>query len=223
MRRRDRQAPRRLTASRLARPALFGLAAVGALTGCITGERPTLIDRPAIDDPAAQAVIDRLGTASSGEFTATYEITPTRTGTATTAQVVQAGTRRRVTVGEIDYLSDGTVNRTCENNDRGCVDFIDDARISDLNITHRFWGDAFRARLELDASRRVGFSEASDGTIAGAPAACVDIPVPSSAELSGVVQYCALDAGPLARYVGADVRIELVEFVASASPTDFEP
>ena len=223
MRRRDRQAPRRLTASRLARPALFGLAAVGALTGCITGERPTLIDRPAIDDPAAQAVIDRLGTASSGEFTATYEITPTRTGTATTAQVVQAGTRRRVTVGEIDYLSDGTVNRTCENNDRGCVDFIDDARISDLNITHRFWGDAFRARLELDASRRVGFSEASDATIAGAPAACVDIPVPSSAELSGVVQYCALDAGPLARYVGADVRIELVEFVASASPTDFEP
>lgn len=223
MPRRDRPAPRRLSSRRPARSVLFGLAAVGALTGCFTGERPTLIDRPAIDDPASQAVIDRLGTASSGEFTATYEITPTFTDTVTTAMVMQAGTRRRITVGEIDFLSDGTVNRTCENNDRGCVDFIDDARISDLNITHRFWGDAFRARLELDASRRIGFSEASDATIAGAPAACVDIPVPSSSELSGIVQYCALDAGPLARYVGADVRIELVEFVASVSPADFDP
>ena len=223
MPRRDRPAPRRLTSGCLVRSAVIGLAAVGALTGCITGERPTLIDRPVIDDAAAQAVIDRLATASSGEFTARYEVTPTLTGTPTTATVVQAGTRRRVTVGEIDYVSDGTVNRTCENNDRGCVDFMDDARISDLNITHRFWGDAFRARLELDASRRIGFSAASNATIAGAPAACVDIPVPSSSELSGVVQYCALDAGPLARYVGADVRIELVEFVPSASPTDFDP
>ena len=182
-----------------------------------------MIDRPTIDDPAAIAVIDRLGTASSGEFTATYEITPTLTNEATTATVVQAGSRRRVTVGEVDFLTDGTVNRTCENNDRGCVAFIDDARISDLNITHRFWGDAFRARVELDASRRIGFSAASDTTIAGAPAACVDIPVPSSSELSGTVQYCALDAGPLARYIGADVRIELVEFVASTSPADFDP
>lgn len=223
MPRRDRPAPPHLSSSRLARSVLFGLASVGALTGCITGERPTLIDRPVIAEPAAQAVVDRLGTASSGEFTATYEITPTLTGTTTTARVIQAGTRRRITVGEIDYLSDGTVNRTCENNDRGCVDFIDDARISDLNITHLFWGDAFRARLELDASRRIGFSEASNVTIAGAPAACVDIPVPSSSELSGIVQYCALDAGPLARYVGADVRIELVEFVASASPIDLDP
>lgn len=193
-----------------------GLVAVGALTGCITGERPTLIERPVIDDPASQAVVDRLGTASTAEFTATYEITPTLTGEPTLATVLQAGERSRVTIGEVDFISDGTVTRTCENNERGCVDFLDDARVSDLNITHRFWGDAFRARLELDASRRVGFSAASDETIAGAPAVCVDIPVPSTSQLAGTVQYCALDAGPLARYIGADVTIELVEFSPTA-------
>lgn len=191
-------------------------------TGCLTGERPTLVERPTVDDPAVQAVLDRLGTAASAEFTARYQITSTRAGEPTDASVVQSGTRRRVTVGDVDFLSDGTVARTCENNDRGCVDFLDDARISDLNITHRFWGDAFEARLELDASRRIGFSQASEAMIADAPAACVDIPVPSSSELSGTVQYCALDAGPLARYIGADVTIELTEFSPATSPESFD-
>lgn len=197
----------------------FVAAASVLLTGCFTGQRPTLVERPVIEDPASQAVIDRLATAASAEFTATYAITPTLTGEVTNATVAQSGTRRRVTIGDVDFLSDGTVTRTCENNDRGCVDFLDDARVSDLNITHRFWGDAFQTRLELDASRRIGFAEASDEMIAGAPAACVDIPVPSTSELSGTVQYCALDAGPLARYIGADVKIELVEFTPT---TDFD-
>lgn len=203
------------------RLAVLVVGAVGVLAGCITGERPTLIERPTIDDPAARSVLDRLGTAGSAVFTATYEITPTSSAQPTTATVVQSGSRRRVTIGGVDFLTDGTVNRTCTNDDGGCVDFLDDARVSDLNLTHRFWGDAFRARLELDASRRIGFSEASDATVAGQPAACVDIPVPSSSELSGVVRYCALDAGPLARYVGADVTIELVAFEPSADPGDF--
>ena len=186
------------------------LLAGATLGGCITGERPTLVERPAVDDPAARAVLDRLSTASAAAFTATYEITPTSSGEARTATVVQADTRRQVTIGSVEFITDGTSNRTCT--DAGCVEFLDDARISDLNITHRFWGDAFAARLELDASRRIGFSAASDATIAGEPAACVDIPVPSASELSGIVQYCALDAGPLARYIGADVTIELVAF-----------
>ena len=226
-RRADRHAsPHRMAVHHMAGPsarsAALGLLAIVLSTGCMTGERPTLVERPAIDDPAAQAVLDRLGTASTAEFTATYEITPTNTGQATRATVVQSGTRRRVTIGAVDFLSDGTVTRTCENDDQGCVDFLDDARVSDLNITHGFWGEAFEARLELDASRRIGFSEASDAIIAGAPAACVDIPVPSSSQLAGTVQYCALDAGPLARYVGADVTIELIEFTPSASPDTLE-
>lgn len=186
--------------------------ALTATAGCFTGERPTLLDRPEIDDPAAQAVLDRLGLASSLEFAATYEITPTSATAATVATVVQSGGNRRVAIGEVTYVVDGTVVRTCQNDDEGCVDALDDARVSNLNVTHRFWGDAFAARLELDASRRIGFSAAGNAVIAGFPAACVDIPVPSTRELSGTVQYCALDAGVLARYVGADVTIELIEF-----------
>lgn len=200
------------------RSAAIGIVVMTGLTGCITGERPTLIERPSVDDPAAQAVLDRLGTTAGAEFTATYEITPTLTGRPTTATVVQSGTMRRVSIGDVDFISDGTVTRTCTNDDRGCVDYLDDARISDLNVTHRFWGDAFAARLELDASRRIGFSRGFDETIAGFPAACVDLQVPSTSQLSGTIQYCALDAGPLARYIGADVAIELVEFAETVAP-----
>lgn len=207
-------------AARIASRLALTVTAAGLLTGCFTGERPVLLDRTELDDPAAQAVLDRLSTAASAEFTATYEITPTNTTAATTATVSQSGSRRRVTIGDVTFISDGTVVRTCENNDRGCVDLLDDARVSNLNITHLFWGEAFRSRLELDASRRIGFSAAGNETIAGAPAACVDIPVPSAIELSGTVQYCALDDGPLARYIGADVTIELTEYVPEATDGD---
>lgn len=218
-----RPAAGRARAARSLRIEVTALVVAGVATGCFTGQRPTLVERPVIDDPTAQAVLDRLGTVPTLEFTATYQITPTQTDEATTATIVQSGTRRRVTIGDVDYLTDGSVTRTCSNDDRGCVDFLDDARVSDLNVTHRFWGDAFATRLELDASRRIGFSEPANETIAGAPAVCVTIKVPSSSSLPGSVEYCALDAGPLARYLGADVRIELVGFDLSADPASFAP
>ena len=55
-------------------------------------------------------------------------------------------------------------------------------------------------------------------TIAGQPAACVDVPVPGIGNVSAAVTYCALDAGPLARYFGADVSIELTSFSFTADP-----
>lgn len=195
------------------------LVATTATAGCFTGERPTLITRPELDDPAAQAVVDRLGLAPTIDFSATYDITPTGTGEPTVASVTQLDGRRKVTIGNVTYLADGAVTRTCQSGDQSCVDYLDDARVSDLNVTHRFWGDAFAARLEIDARRRIGFSTAGNAVIAGFPAACVDITVPSTSELSGTVQYCALDAGVLGRYVGADVNIELTDF----TPNPIDP
>lgn len=177
------------------------------------GERPTLsttpLDAGAVD-PAAVAVLDRLGRAASLEFTATYDIIPTSTGAATRATVVQDDGGRRVTIGDVTYVADGGTERTCVGDE--CVERLDDARVSDLNITHRFWGDAFAARLTVDSSRRTGFSEGSTATIAGHPAACVAVQVPAVLEVADSVQYCALDAGVLARYFGADVTIELTSF-----------
>lgn len=196
---------------------LVALGVVAATTsGCLTGPRPTLIERPVLDDAGAETVVDRLRIASTLDFRATYDITPTLTGEVTRASIEQIGNDRDITIGDIHYVTDGTVSRTCYADDTGCVDFLDDARISNLNLTHRFWGDAFAARLELDASRRIGFSTSTNATIAGLPAACVDIPVPSTTEASGTVQYCALDAGVLGRYVGADVVIELTSFTPGA-------
>lgn len=178
-----------------------------ATTGCITGERPELMPVPVVDDAAAQVVLERLGRASAVPFTATYDIIPTTTGATTKATVRQLDDRRRITIGDVDYLIDSGSGRTCRLDDGGCVDRIDDALVSDLNITHRFWSDGIADRLTIDAARRVGFSEGHTETIADRPAACADVPV-----LNGVVVYCALDAGILARYFNADVSIELTSF-----------
>ena len=199
--------------------AALALASV-VFTACITGERPTLVEpvSEVVDDPAIAAVVERLDRADETAFTATYDIIPSSSGTTTAATVINEGTsRRRVRIGDVDYITDGGVTRTCQNDDAGCVDFLDDARISDLNITNKFWGVAFASRLRLDGSRRVGFGEGSSETIAGQPALCVDVPVVSAA-----VTYCALEAGPLARYFGADVSIELTSFAVGADPADLE-
>jgi hypothetical protein len=187
-----------------------------ALTGCLTGERPVLEAVPRVDDAAAQVVLERLERSGSVAFTATYDVIPSTTGEPTVAIVRQLEGRQRITIGDIDYLIDAGSARTCRRETAECVDFLNDALISDLNITHRFWSDAIAARLTIDAARRVGFSVGHTETIAGRPAACADVPV-----LGGEVVYCALDAGVLARYFNADVTIELTSFSNQVDPESF--
>lgn len=206
--------PRRPTPLRIRAMAvvLAGL----ALTGCFTGERPVLQAVPQVDDAAAQVVLDRLERSDSVAFTATYDVIPTTTGLTTVAVVRQLEGRQRTTIGDIDYLIDAGSGRTCRRDTAQCVDYLDDALISDLNITHRFWSDGIAARLTIDAARRVGFSVGHTETIAGQSAACADVPV-----LGGQVVYCALDAGVLARYFNADVTIELTSFSSQVDPNSF--
>jgi hypothetical protein len=193
----------------------FAIVATVSLSACITGQRPTLVEDAAIADQAVATVLARLDRAGSVTFRATYDVIPTTTGIATKAVVAQREGRRRVTLGEVEFFSDGTVSRTCRSNTSDCVDFIDDAAISDLNVTNRFWGDAFASRLRVDESRQIGFAEGSTATIAGLPAACVALRV-----VGGTQKYCALDAGVLARYVGADATIELTSFSFVVDPID---
>ncbi len=187
-----------------------------ALSGCMTGERPVLEQVPAIDDAAAEVVLERLARAGSVPFTATYDIIPSTTGVTTTAIVRQLDGRRRITIGDVDYLIDNGTSRTCRLESDQCDEFANDALVSDLNLTHRFWSDGIAARLVVDASRRIGFSEGRTETIADRPAVCVDVPV-----LGGSVVYCALDAGVLARYFNADVSIELTSFTNDVDSNSF--
>ncbi len=183
------------------------------LGACVTGERPTLEQVAQTDDPAAATVIERLERADSISFTATYDITPTSAAQPTTAIVRQLDNRRRVTIGDVDYVTDGGRSTTCLRATDECFDFLDDARISDLGITNRFWSDGFATRLTVDAARRVGFSEGTTETIAGRAAVCASVPV-----LGGDKLYCALDEGVLARYYGADVVIELTSYSNDVDP-----
>jgi len=201
--------------------ALVAVALV-ALTGCFTGERPSLAPETSIEDEAVQTVLDRFDRADSLDFIATYDIIPSSTGETTQATVAQLGGQRRVKIGDVEFITDGTVARTCREGIDECEDFLDDARVSNLNITHTFWGAAFRTRLELDAARRIGPSAGDTTTIAGQPAVCVDVIVPSIASSSGTVLYCALDAGILARYFGADVSIEMTSFSRDVAETYVE-
>ncbi|NNE10826.1 MAG: hypothetical protein HKN41_01115 [Ilumatobacter sp.] len=213
--------PSMLLPTCLTRAAVLGALAM-LTTSCVTGERPTLQALPRVDDEAAAIVLDRLDRARGVDFTATYDIFPTTTGDRIEAVVRQQDGRWRATIGDVDYASDGRESVTCDLETGLCEDFTNDARISDLNVTSRFWADGFATRLAIDAARRVGFSRGHTETIANRSAACADVPL-----LGGEVVYCALDEGVLARYFGADVSIELTSFTRAVDPqllsTDADP
>ena len=184
------------------------------LTACATGPRPTLVDQPTASDTVAQAVLDRLERSSSATFTADYDIIPSLTGQPTHATVMQLGSQQRVTIGDVDYFTDGTISRTCAVGGTDCVDSIDEARVSNLAVTSKFWGPSVVSKLELDSARSVDTATGRTDTIANRPATCADVHVPSIDGV-GSVTYCAVDDGVLARYFGADVSIELTSFVPS--------
>jgi hypothetical protein len=187
------------------------------LTACATGARPSLVDTTVVNDNVAQAVLDRLERASGLTFTADYEIIPSLTGEPTHATVIQSGSQQRITIGQVDYYTDGTVSRTCAVGGTDCVDSIDDARISNLNVTSKFWGSSSASKLQVDAARSVDASTGRTDTIASRPATCADVHVPA-ADGVGSVTYCAVDDGVLARYFGADVSIELKSFAPTVDP-----
>lgn len=184
-------------------------------TACATGQRPTLTDPEPVEDGAAATVIERLERPPLGDFTAVYAITPTSGTETTVATISVEGDETRAEIGDVVYASNGTSTTTCDSAGAACDDFANEARISNLGITHTFWQAAFRQRLTTDAGRRIGTSSGSVETIAGQPAACVSIKVPSSLDAVGTVSYCALDLGVLGRYIGADATIELTEFTTA--------
>ena len=171
--------PRRRTVPSL------GAVALGAigLAGGITGERPTLEETASaasVGDAPVDAVISRLDAAGDATFTATYEITNNFgpvTRTATVSQLPDG--RRSVTIGDVRFLFGGTANATCRlgTGVEQCSDGVEDAAVSDLQVTHQFYARSAADRLRTDAGRDVGFTEGDTTEIAGQPATCVSVPV----------------------------------------------
>ena len=180
-----------------------------ALSACFTGARPKLAEGAATTgDAAADAVLSRLDAAGGRTFTADYTIV-TKFGNITTpATVVQAGpARRAITIGRTRFIINGSDTATCDLDAGTCSDSIDLQRISNLQLTADFYDASAAARLRRDTELRAGPTEASTETIAGQAATCVAIPV-----TGGKSTYCALNAGPLARYDGADLSIDLTDY-----------
>ncbi len=179
------------------------------LSGCFTGQRPSFEDEQPLDEPtgneAIDAVLTRLDTADTATFSADYDILTKLGGLESIATVVHAPDgRRSITVNDVRFLINTGTDSTCDLVDDTCEAAINDARISDTQLTHDFYAGSFAQRLRVDADRRVGDPTGYEITQAGQQALCVDVPV-----TGGVKSYCAVEAGPLARYDGADQFIEM--------------
>ncbi len=201
---------------------MLGLAAASVtMTGCMTGSRPSFDDaQPAQTDTgnaAIDAVLARLGVVAPAVFTADYEILTRLGNIESTATVVQASPERRsITINDVRYIYDGASVATCNLATAECEATINDARVSDLLLTHEFYGSAFAQRLRVDSGRRVGEPNGYTITQAGLQALCVDVPV-----TGGTTTYCALETGALARYDGNDLFIEMTAFADVPDETKF--
>lgn len=181
-------------------------------SGCMTGERPSFDDdqpdRDATGDPAIDAVLDRLDRVQVERFTAQYTILTRLGGLESTAAVVQADdSRRSITINDIRFLDGTGVVATCDLATDECEATLNDARVSDLQLTHEFYARSAAQRLRVDAQRKLDNARGFELDVAGQRATCADVPVSG-----GTKTYCAIEAGALARYDGNDLVIELTAF-----------
>jgi hypothetical protein len=192
------------------------------LGGCATGQRPSFdVDEPLQEptgDPAVDAVLDGLDEVALEQFTADYTILTRLGGKQSTATVVQADdSRRSITINAVRFLDGTGTAATCNLTTSECEAKINDARVSDVQVTHDFYGSSFARRLRVDAGRSLAPARGYSDTIAGQPATCADVTVSG-----GTKVYCVLDDGPLARYDGNDVVIELVRVDPTPDESKFE-
>ncbi len=192
------------------------------LAGCMTGERPSFSpDAPTVSatgDPNIDAVLERLDRVRASRFTAEYDVTTRFGGVESEAVVVQAdGGRRSITIDDVRFLIGDGTDSTCNLITAECEASINDARVSDLGVTHEFYAASFATRLRVDANRRVGDTTGYTRSPAGQEATCADIPLSGNTK-----SYCAIDAGPLAHYNGNDLLIDMTAITDVPDETKFD-
>lgn len=213
-----RRSRRRITS---VRTVALGVLVATVSAGCMTGPRPSFDeDQPAgaeTGDPAIDAVLERLDRVAASQFTATYDVLTRLGGVESSATVVQAdNSRRSITINDIRYLDGTGTVATCNLTTDECEATLNDARISDVQMTHEFYASSAAQRLRVDADRRIGQARAHELTVGGQQAVCADVPVSG-----GTKTYCAIDAGALAKYDGADLLIELTSYAPTPDEAAF--
>ena len=191
------------------------------LTSCFTGQRPSFDpDQPtreATGSNEIDAVLARLDSVTGSRGTAEYEISGASGDSEHATVVLAGGGRTSITVGDTRYIIEAGEGITCNLATAECEASINDAHISNLQLTHDFYAPAFAQRLRVDAARRIqnptGFTE----TLGGKEALCVRVPVTGGEKI-----YCALESGLLGRYDGPDTTIELVKFRRRPDTSQFD-
>ena len=203
------------------RAAAITVAAV-FLTACFTGRRAHFAESAdaaatAVSDPAIQAVLAKLSTANTEQFTASYNVITKFGNLTTTATVAQSapGTTS-VTIGHVRFLTQQAGSQTCELTTGACVTGIEDQQISDTQLTHDFYGSSASLRLRQDVNTMVSAAVASSKEIAGQNATCAEVFF-----AAGSKTYCVLDNGLVAQQDTPDLRIDLTSFTAGADTALF--
>jgi hypothetical protein len=204
------------------RPFLAVLVLVTAVSACQTGKRPSFVEDPfpkgaTTGDAAIDGVLSKLDSVADQPFTATYEIT-TKFGNVTrTASVSVTTGRRSVTFGSVRYLTSVNSTSTCVfDGAPTCSAGLDLARISDTLLTPDFYAADAAKRLRRDAQSTVVPTSTRPDTVGNQPVTCVDLSV-----TGGIVVYCVLDSGVLAKIDDADVAVTLTSWVPTATEALF--
>jgi len=208
---------------------LLASTSIGALvlSGCFTGERPTLMPEktvPAVSDAAIQEVIAILNSTPIANFTIAYEVV-TKFGDLHTAATLafdpSLGTS--ITIAEVRYiyLTNGTT-LTCSTITSDCAPGIDESRVSDRQLVSTIFKKATIERMQQDARVAVGSAVASDEVIVDNNASCSAIPVVDGNGATQSKTYCAFtDLGVVASMDTADLTITALSFTATATADQF--
>ena len=197
-----------------------------ALSGCMTGERPRLVDdttnTPLVNENA-QGLVDALTATPLQPFTVSYDILTKFGGQKTKATVTgDAVHGTAVTIASIRYvfLPDGR-SFTCASDT--CAEGIDETRVSDRQLTSRFFKDSAVGRIRQDARVAVGDITFSITPVAGTSALCIGVPVIDGNGATQTKSYCAFSTfGVLASMDTADLAITATAVTSSADLTAFE-
>ena len=203
----DRRSPVAL----VVRSAALAVLVLGA-TGCMEGQRPSFEDSPTVEgtmtgDPAIDAVLTRLDAVSDSVFTAEFTATLLFGGAVSSSTVTRDATQTRqsVTIGNVRYISEASGRRTCALDTLICEPEIQAAAVSNTGLTPDFAFGDMAKRLRRDAVARIGTATPSNIELAGRTSTCVDVPVSG-----GTKQYCVFDNGVIARFVGADLSLDVL-------------
>ena len=197
------------------------------LSGCFTGERPTLMPEetvPAVSDTAIQEVIAILNSTPIANFTVAYEVV-TKFGDLHTAATLafdpSFGTS--ITIAEVRYIySVNGTTLTCSTITSDCAPGIDESRVSDRQLVSTIFKKAAIERMQQDARVAVGSAVASSEVIVDNNATCSAIPVVDSNGATQSKTYCAFnDLGVVASMDTADLAITALSFTATTTADQF--